>query len=196
MCIRDSDNSIGLWHIQALKACKHTGLWEDKVFTAPIRSALDYIRKTQASDGGIGYKSASPHKGEVGYTMTGGGMLAYQMWGKSHDSVVRKGARYIEKNAKFEYNTAHSDLYRHYYHAQAMINRGGADWEFYNKLFRDELLKNQNEDGSWKNVGGGEKVLGVAAQFQGGSAKAVHYRTCLATLMLEVYYRFLPATGR
>ena len=192
---RGGDNSIGLWHIQALKACKHTGLWEDKVFNGPIRSALAYIKDTQASDGGIGYKSARPSQNK-GYTMTGAGMIAFQMWGKSHDSLVRKGAKHIKQNTKFDYNTGDSDLYRHYYHAQAMINRGGADWEFYNNIFRDQLLKNQNKDGSWKNVGGGDRVRGTAAQFQGGSALALHYRTCLVTLMLEVYYRFLPATGQ
>jgi len=193
---RGGDNSIGLWHIQALKACKHTGLWPERAFTGPIRTALEYVKNTQASDGGIGYTGPKPHKNAaVGYTMTGGGMLAFQMWGKSHDSVVRKGSRYIQKNAKFKYNTADSDLYRHYYHAQAMINRGGADWDFYNNLFRDELLKNQAKDGSWKDVGGGNKIHAVGAAYQGGSDKAKHYRTCLATLMLEVYYRFLPATG-
>ena len=191
---RGGDNSIGLWHIQALKACKHTGLWEDKVFNGPIRSALAYIKDTQASDGGIGYKSAKPSQNK-GYTMTGAGMLAFQMWGKSHDSLVRKGAKHIKQNTKFDYNTEDSDLYRHYYHAQAMINRGGADWDFYNKIFRDQLLKNQNKDGSWKDVGGGDRVRGTATRFQGGSDIALHYRTCLATLMLEVYYRFLPATG-
>ncbi|MGB0991414.1 MAG: hypothetical protein ACPG32_02985 [Akkermansiaceae bacterium] len=192
---RGGDTSIALWHIQALKACKHTGLWPEKAFKGCIRDALDYLKSKQNSNGGVGYGSTAP-SGDNGYTMTGGGMLAYQMWGKGHDSVVRKGARYIRKNTKFDYNTEDSDLYRHYYHAQAMINRGGADWEFYNGLFRDQILNNQNADGTWKNVGGGAKVKAVAPSYQGGSQMAVHYRTCLATFMLEVYYRFLPATGQ
>ncbi|MFK7910679.1 MAG: prenyltransferase/squalene oxidase repeat-containing protein [Akkermansiaceae bacterium] len=187
------DNSVGLWQIQALKACKHTGLWEEKAFKGVMRKALDYIERTQNSNGGIGYKS--PNAGSHGFTLTGAGMLGYQMWGKSNAGLVRKGARYIKKNAKFDYNTKDADLYRHYYHAQAMINRGGEDWEWYNNLFRDQLLQNQNDDGSWKNVGGGDKVDAVGALFQGESATAKHYRTCLAALMLEVYYRFLPATG-
>jgi len=191
---RGGDTSIALWHIQALKACKHTGLWENRVFKGCIRSALDYIKSKQSAEGGVGYASATPH-GDTGFTMTGGGVLAFQMWGKSHDSVVRKGAKYIKRNAKLDYNTEDADLYRHYYHAQAMINRGGDDWKSYNTLFRDQILHNQNADGSWKNVGGGAKVKAVAPQYQGGSALANHYRTCLATFMLEVYYRFLPGTG-
>lgn len=192
---RGGDTSIALWHIQAIKACKHTGLWPKNAFNSSSRAALEYIKSKQNKNGGVGYASTRP-SGDNGYTMTGGGMLAFQMWGKSSDSVVRSGAKYIRKNTKFDYNTEDSDLYRHYYHAQAMINRGGADWAFYNGLFRDQLLKNQNKDGSYKNVGGGDKVLGVATSFQGGSAMSNHYRTCLCTFMLEVYYRFLPATGR
>lgn len=187
------DNSVGLWQIQALKACKHTGLWGKKAFGSTIQSALEYIKNTQHSGGGIGYNSSRGR--DHGWTMTGAGALAYQMWGKSHDSVVRAAAAHIKENAKFDWNTADSDLYRHYYHAQAMINRGGAEWSHYNKLFRDQVLQNQNADGTWKNVGGGAKVNAVGAKFAGNSSFAVHYRTCLATFMLEVYYRFLPATG-
>jgi len=188
------DNSIGCWQIQALKACKHTGIWEKGAFDGTIRKALAFLKKTQNKNGGIGYTSQAGRS--IGWTMTGGGVLAFQMWGKGHDSVVRKGSKYIKRNAKFEWNTADSDLYRHYYHAQAMMNRGGADWAFYNKLFRDQILNNQNPDGTYKNVAGGKKVNGIATSFAGGSQMATHYRTCLATFMLEVYYRFLPATGR
>ena len=34
----------------------------------------------------------------------------------------------------------------------------------------------------------------ILAALDGGDGR--HYRTCLATLMLESYYRFLPATGQ
>ncbi len=187
------DNSIGLWQIQALKACKHTGLWEEKEFKGVIQKALNYVKNCQHSKGGVGYNSAKGR--DIGWTMTGAGALAFQMWGKSHDSVVRKASKYIKTNAKLDWNTADSDLYRHYYHAQAMINRGGGDWSFYNKIFRDQVLKNQNDNGTYKDVGGGNKINGVGTTYKGRSSFAVHYRTCLATFMLEVYYRFLPATG-
>ena len=64
------------------------------------------------------------------------------------------------------------------------MNRGGADWDFYNKNFRDEILAAQDADGSFKNPGNPLHGTG-----------RVHYRTCLCILMLEVYYRFLPGTG-
>jgi hypothetical protein len=58
-------------------------------------------------------------------------------------------------------------------------------------MFRDQVLNNQNADGSWKAPGGGKKPNAVAALYTSN----VHYRNCLNILMLEVYYRFLPGTG-
>jgi len=173
----DGDNSVGFWQIQALKACKHTKLWEDKSFKTVSKKALEWLSKAQGADGAIGYRGSS--KKSPG--LTGGGVLAFQMWGKSNAKEVRQGARYIRQNTQFKWEEPSSDLYYHYYNAQAMINRGGEDWKFYNDLFRDELLNNQKEDGTWKNP---NKHSGN-----------LHMSTCLATFMLEVYYRFLPATG-
>ena len=104
------------------------------------------------------------------------------MWGKPNAKEVRQGVKYIRANTDFKWDGPSSDLYYHYYNAQAMINRGGEDWKFYNDLFRDELLTNQNENGSWKN-----------SNKHSGN---LHMSTCLATFMLEVYYRFLPSSSK
>lgn len=176
----DGDNSVGFWQIQALKACKHTGLWDVKDFERTISDALKWLEEVQGNDGGIGYRSRST----VRPALTGGGVLAYQMWDKSSHSVVRNGIKFIRKNTEFDWEEESSNLYYHYYNAQAMINRGGDDWDDYNALFRDKLLAAQNEDGSWWR---GEKVAHGAIN--------PHMATCLATFMFEVYYRFLPATG-
>jgi len=171
------DNSVGFWQIQALKACKHTKLWKDSNFKTVSRKALEWLNKAQGSNGAIGYRGSS----EKSPGLTGGGVLAFQMWGKSTSGNVRSGAKYIRNNTDFKWDEASSDLYYHYYNAQAMINRGGDDWTWYNNLFRDELLENQSEDGTWNN-----------SNKHSGN---LHMSTCLATFMLEVYYRFLPATG-
>jgi hypothetical protein len=57
----------------------------------------------------------------------------------------------------------------------------------YNNLFRDQILGNQAADGSWNDPGIGGELS--------GSGRGKVYRTCLATLMLEVYYRFLNTGG-
>ncbi len=188
---RGGDLSISAWHVQALKACYHTNM-DFRNMRSCIAKALEFVGERQDSNGGFGYQGKTP-AGDTGgyYTLTGAGVLCYQMWDKGSQSNARNGAKYIEKNTKFDYNTEFCDLYGHYYEVQAMMNRGGEQWKKYNALFRDQLLNNQNADGSWKTPGGGKNVRAVAANFVGD----VHYRTCLCILMLETYYRFLPGTG-
>ncbi len=173
------DNSVGFWQIQALKACKHTGLWEEGAFKTVSRKALDWLDKVQGRNGAIGYRENSTKNPGL----TGGGVLAFQMWDQGNSIDARAGIDYISENTAFEWGEKESNLYYHYYNAQAMINHGGKAWSDYNKLFRDELLKIQKENGSWEQRG-----------IPHGPVND-HMSTCLATLMLEVYYRFLPGTG-
>jgi hypothetical protein len=174
------DNSVGYWQIQAMKACKHTGLWDTGMFKKPSAKALEWLSKVQGANGAIGYRGDSSRSPGL----TGGGVLAFQMWDKGSASEVRKGIKYVAKNSRFDWNTETSNLYYHYYNAQAMIHYGGIEWKEYNDRFRDELLKAQDKDGSWKRP----------KKFP-HDATNVHMSTCLSVLMLEVYYRFLPATG-
>ena len=188
------DVSVTGWQVQALKACEHSGL-KFNGMNGTIDQALRWLDKCQDDNGGYGYTGPKP-AGEVNYyTLTGVGMLCNQMWGKGSRSEVRKAARYITANSKFDYNTEFADLYGHYYESQAMMQSGGADWTFYNAMFRDQLLKNQNADGSWKSPGGGRKIVAVGAAYVGESGDAKVYRTSLCSLMLEVYYRFLSTGG-
>jgi hypothetical protein len=186
------DTSITAWQIQALKACEHTGL-EFKGLPRAARRAMSYMESMVSPSGGVGYSSPGQTHAQGYFTMTGGGLLSLQMFGKGSSAAARRAAKYIEENTKFNYNGPESDLYGHYYEAQAMLNRGGEQWKKYNAIFRDQVLQNQNPDGSWKAPNGGNKggIRAVGAEF----VDNVHYRTALCTLMLEVYYRFLPGTG-
>ena len=172
------DNSVGYWQIQALKAAKHTGLLDESKLNRVGRKSLEWLEKAQGSNGAIGYR------GNAGQSpgLTGGGVLAFQMWDKGNSQAASKGIRYVDKNSEFKWGTESANLYYHYYNAQAMINEGGKVWEAYNKRFRDELLKAQQSNGTWQQT------------VKHGPVD-VHMATCMATLMLEVYYRFLPGTG-
>ncbi len=183
---RGGDSSIVCWQMQALKACKYTGIESFSKINSVARKGLEYLENCQTDDGGVRY---SPTGGKP--TMTGGLVLCHQQWGRSSRGAVRKGRSFIENQIKFGYDTADADLYAHYYYGQAMINFGGSSWSNYNKLFRDEVLNAQNADGSYKVPGGGSAINGTATTFVSNA----HYRTCLATLMLEVYYRFLPGSS-
>lgn len=173
------DNSVGFWQIQAMKACKHTGLWKDSDFKKHSRLALDFLESVQGPNGAIGYRT-DPNRSPG---LTGGGVLAFQMWDEGSHKAVKKGVDWIDKNAKFTWGSTDANLYYHYYHIQAMLNHGGKEWDKYNKLIRDPLIDAQKPDGSWD-------------QKMNHGPINVHMATCLATLSLEVYYRFLPSSAK
>ncbi len=179
-----TDLSVVAWQLQALKACDHSGLGF-KNLRKSVSRGLEYVEQRQGSSGGFAYKGRADGTNKY-WNLTGAGLLCLQIWDEGTGSAARKAARYLRDNTKFKYDEkSHaSDLYCHYYEAQAMMNRGGADWRLYNKNFRDELLAAQESDGSFKMPG--------EAKHQ---TNRLHYRTCLSLLMLEVYYRFLPGTG-
>ncbi|MFM7590293.1 MAG: hypothetical protein ACKO85_00725, partial [Isosphaeraceae bacterium] len=76
------------------------------------------------------------------------------------------------------------NLYYWYYGTLAMYQQGGPDWEKWNGLVRDRIVKKQKTDGhksgSWD-----------PDDSQWGTYGGRVYCTALATLTLEVYYRFL-----
>jgi hypothetical protein len=175
-----TDSSIVGWQLQALKACHHSKI-EYKGLDSSVRKGLKFLTTLQHENGGFGYNSKDPRLG-----LTGVGVLCFQMWGKEKSSEVRKGLKYLKENTSLDWATANSDLYAHYYISQAMMQAGGANWSFYNKLFRDQLLSNQNPDGSWK---------APAFSGHGQTPAGDVYRNTLCILMLEVYYRFLATSG-
>lgn len=184
-----TDVSVVGWQIQALKALSHTGIKVQGRGNC-LAKAFKYLASCQNANGGFGY--AGPASGVPNYfTLTGVGALCYQMWGKGNSAEVNHAIKYIRENTKFDYNSAFCDLYGHYYESQAMMQRGGEVWKSYNIMFRDQLLNNQDADGSWKVPGGGQAIRAAAP----GYVNDKTYRTCLCTLMLEVYYRFLSTGG-
>jgi hypothetical protein len=147
-----------------------------------VRDGLSALERNQGASGVVGYTNSNQR--DDGTTLSSAGALCFQIWGKEAHSVPRKACRFVNKGIKCNWGGKDTDLYGHYYASQAMINHGGKYWKEYNELFRDQTLNNQNADGSWKIPGNTGHGLGNQ-----------HYVSCLATLMLEVYYRFLPGTG-
>ncbi len=189
-----TDVSISGWQLQALKACSHAPTSYERLPDC-VGKGLAYLISCQDESGGFGYSSKRPGAKLTYHSLTGVGMLCHQMWGKGGRKEIRQAGKYLLENTRFDYNSAFSDLYGHYYESQAMMQIGGPGWQTYNRLFRDQLLNNQDPDGSWKRPGGGQKLRASYALFAGKNPEAQLYRTTLCTLMLEVYYRFLATSG-
>lgn len=189
----DIDLSVTGWNVQALKAAEHGGVRPTKgEIRSTLRKASSYVRKNVMPDGKFSYKENGnmPRSSLVGV-----GVLSLQMTGNGSDSAARKGLDWIKNNVKTLQwgqgsgtENVKSNLYMHYYCVQAAMNRGGDVWTSYNKAFRDAVLSGQNADGSFR-----KNDVGYVSGMSNKSESI--YRQCLATLMLETYYRFLPGTG-
>ena len=194
-----TDLSVTGWNVQALKAAEHGGIKPTKGdIRSTLRKASSYVRKNVMPDGKFAYKENGnmPRSSLVGV-----GVLSLQMTGNGSDSAARKGLDWIKNNVKTLQwgqgsgtENVKSNLYMHYYCVQAAMNRGGDVWKAYNRAFRDSTLGAQASDGSFMPNGFGGPG-GVVQTSQNRHANDRIYRQCLATLMLEVYYRFLPGTG-
>lgn len=188
-----TDLSVTGWNVQALKAAEHGGIKPTKgEIRSTLRKASSYVRKNVMPDGKFSYKENGnmPRSSLVGV-----GVLSLQMTGNGSDSAARKGLDWIKNNVKTLQwgqgsgtENVKSNLYMHYYCVQAAMNRGGDVWTSYNKAFRDAVLSGQNADGSFR-----KNDVGYVSGMSNKSENI--YRQCLATLMLETYYRFLPGTG-
>ncbi|EFK96731.1 conserved hypothetical protein [sediment metagenome] len=183
------DLSVAGWQFQALKAAKMAGCSHEGLHDA-IKKGIDFLKK-QAYDptkGGFVYdgKPGIQANGGSRPSMTSAGVLCLQLLGQPNVAEVRTGLEFIkemqckwdstlpDKNAKSQ--AGKNAVYTWYYATQAKFQKGGADWESWNKQFARQVIFGQQKDGHWE---GGD---------HGGSV----YTTTLCVLMLEVYYRYLP----
>ncbi len=187
-----NDLSVTGWQFQALKAAKHTNL---KIPGLPqaIEKVEEYLESTQTPDGGFGNASRDTHYNQ--WNLTGAALLGLQTLGVGNTGKINKGIRWLVDETKKEPLDWNADchLYTWYYNTQALFQKGGEPWDVWNDQFQKLLLENQNEDGSWKVEGVGH-VGSAGSGAAGGDANI--YRTCLCTLMLEVYYRYLKVGDR
>jgi len=187
-----SDMSVSGWQIQAMNAAGHTGM-EFPGMQECFKKAMQYVQNSQAENGAFGYRGKTGAR----YGMTGVAGLALVVGGQERGQELRRGLDFIRdewgrRRIPFEYDSQDAELYGSYYINQVAFMRGGKMWRDWNKALQEELLPNQNADGSYKQEGGAMGAHGSGA----AGADADLYRTALCTLMLEVYYRYLPATEK
>jgi hypothetical protein len=174
-----SDISVTGWQIMALRAAKNLGC---DVPPEAIDQAIDFIRRCRKeSNGGFRY---TPND-EVTVPCTGTSILALELCGKEfHRSPeVLKAGDYLLQNENLPHWGNSHFFYGIYYGAQATFQLGGNYWAVYRPRMRDELLKNQKDNGSWAD-GGTDAAFGQA------------YCTAMSVLALTVEYRLLPIYQR
>ncbi len=141
--------------------------------------------------------------------LTGVGILCLQFLGESKSKEVRSSLPTLasypftwqeekDEKEKAKETAGKGNLYFWYYNTQAYFQEGGATWDAWNKEFSAPLVNLQkviskdvsgyvdhkgepHDIGSWDG----------GPHFHDGGEGAV-FKTLLSTLMLEVYYRYLP----
>ena len=184
------DTSVACWQIQALKAAYLAGSTNERIEKALSMAAQDLI-SAQEPDGLFLYatgdgKAESPRK-----SCTAMAVLCLQLTGYAHDGATRKGLSVLA-HEPCDWQKASDDpwaLYGWYYLTQAMFHHGGNSWTRWNNRFASAYNDNQQADGSWQAPYVSKKTeKSTYCEAYYGPA----FSTSLATLTLEVYYRFLP----
>ena len=171
------DTSILGWVVLALKSAKLVGI---STAATTERGTLDWLSKVSSGrEGGLAsYQPSEP----VTPTMTAEAWVCRQFLGVGGPGPAStEAARSLLENGpdRGTYN-----LYYWYYGTLAMYQHGGDAWSRWNAQVRDQVVRRQrvkgHAAGSWDPD---DSMYGA----RGGRI----YCTALATLTLEVYYRFL-----
>lgn len=176
------DTSVSGWQIQALKAALIAGADRPSPDDALAKS-IRFLKKAAFSPAGGGFvyegRNGTPTTGAAKWTMTGVGTLSLQLLDKSDSSQMRQGLKALHD---VEFNwlpDAKPSLYGYYYVTQAKFQQDDKKiWKQWETQMQKALLTHQRPDGHWEN-----------GDYDQGSHV---YTTTLCTLMLEVYYRYLP----
>jgi hypothetical protein len=172
------DTSIFGWQLLALKSAGLAGV--------PVPDTT-----WQKSRGWLTLVGSGRHKGLAAYlpnepptpAMTAEALACRQFLGTpATDPAVREAADYLMMYLP-QWNRL--NYYYWYYGTIASYQTGGDHWERWNAALRDLLINHQRRDG---HEAGSWDPTGDPWGREGGRV----YTTALATLCLEVYYRFLP----
>ena len=183
----DSDLSVSVWQLMALRSAKNDGL---DVPAKAIEKALEYLRNSYASPrdrngqprdkiSGFSYTPSHHHPT---FTMTAAGLLAMQVCGQYDSPLVSGAAQWLLQNPpKSSVRFFHYGIY---YYAQGMHQAGGKYAKEADELVSGVLLDSQRSNGSWLARGGEERNVGAV------------YSTAMSILSLSVRYHYLPIYQR
>lgn len=175
----DSDLSVTIWQLLALRAAKGAGIAVPK---AAIDRAVAYLKRCyRPLPGGIGACAYQPGQ-EPRYAAGAAGLLALQLCGEYQAPEVAASAAWLQQQPL----DLHSEwfFYGTYYLAQGLYQVGGADAERVRAAAEALLLKEQRGDGAWQAVQGQEAGIGPV------------YATGMAVLSLTVECHYLPIYQR
>ncbi|MBI4577031.1 MAG: prenyltransferase [Planctomycetes bacterium] len=186
---KDSDISITVCQVQALRAARNAGVY---VPAASIEAAIRYVKASfidteydPTRKNGFWYQvfeNMDYRPSRTSFALTGAGVTALYGAGEYDSREIRGGLQFLDNPRNHphpsEMHRTFDYYYGHYYASQAMFQAGGRYWRRYWPRLRDDIVSGQRPDGSWKDLVG------------------PHYATAMATLILQIPYRYLPILDR
>ena len=171
------DTSQAGWQLMALKSAELAGV----SFPVKTRNGLiRYLRSVSAGEHG-GLASYRPQE-QVTRPMTAEAMVCWQFLGlKREHPACDEAGDYLMGELPGQ---GEANLYYWYYGTLAAYQLGGEHWEKWNEALTRTLVTSQRTKGPLAGSWDPNTVWGG----YGGRV----YSTALATLCLEVYYRYLP----
>jgi hypothetical protein len=170
------DTTVTGWMLMALKSGQMAGL---STRSPTIFAAERFLNSVQNPDGSqYGYRSRKPRP-----TTTAVALLCrmYTGWQRDNPALV-KGVAHLDA-----WGPSKDTLYYDYYATQVLFHWAGPEWDTWNRKMREYLISTQervgHQAGSWY------------FESEQSAAGGRLYNTAMATMILEVYYRFMPLYG-
>ncbi|PTY01342.1 squalene--hopene cyclase [Verrucomicrobia bacterium LW23] len=165
---RDADTTVSGAQLVALYAARNAG------FAVPeeaVQKGIEYLKRCQDADGGIGYTSAGGGNGP----RTAIAALVFALDKKQKSREARSATQFLRTRP--ENDTSYLQYYL-YYAAQALYQNSNEGWKEWNAANIKTLRESQTNDGSWD-----------------GSFGPVFGTSC-SLLSLALNYGFLPIYER
>jgi hypothetical protein len=178
------DTSAVGWQLMALKS-GHMGNLE--VPTETISRVTRFLNTVQSDKGSMyGYNSRRARP-----STTAAGLLCriYTGWERQHQGLTRGVGQLSELGPADSEEHAKFHMYYNYYATQVMRHYGGEPWEAWNAVLRDQLVKSQVQT---DHMAGSWTIPNFIAAAHDAEMGGRLYYTSLATMILEVYYRYMP----
>jgi hypothetical protein len=175
------EGSITITQVQAIWAARQAGI---NVPQKTINKGVEYMKKSQQSDGGISYRLGM---GGSRPALSVAGVMVFCGYGRRETREAHKAIGYMRKMLAGKTKSRFGGSFQHYqdlYMGQALYQAGDPDWSKHYPKFRDKIISCQKTDGSINRGGGAFDSYGPV------------FSTACEVLVLAIPYQYLPTFQR
>jgi hypothetical protein len=167
---RDSDLTVTAVQVCALRAARDAGVGVPR---KALDGAASYVKKCQDAGGGFHYMTRHGPGAKPSWSRTGAGLLALYCAGVTRGAEVERAQKFLLDHLP-GLRAARPDMHYYYGHYHAGLATWATGGDVRTKWYaasRDELVRRQHRDGSWKDLigqHGATAMALVALQAPGG----------------------------